>query len=256
MERPTVTCYAQRDKLKSMRVLDAFAAGCGGQVSYTDATALQPGAAAFYGVRPAWRHLWRAARTEGRRWYYVDNAWFDVAREQYFRVGIDAMQTYGRASSGGQRLRDLGVQVVERERNDGRHIVICAQSREFMACNADWPDGLDGWMRHVGEQLRRHSDRPVIWRQKGLGPSLPHDLRGAWLLITHASAAAVEALIAGVPVIVTDPRAAAAVFSLQFDDIERAMPPVNVRQWAEQLADSQWTIEELAAGAAWSAMHG
>lgn len=59
----------------------------------TNNRSLAEGAAAFYGVRPAWRHLWEQARREGRTWYYLDNAWFDVARERYFRVGINAVQS-------------------------------------------------------------------------------------------------------------------------------------------------------------------
>ncbi len=206
-------------------------------------------------MRPAWSHLWQQARDEGRRWYYLDNAWFDVARERYFRVGVDAMQTYARRPSDGSRLRALGITVVERRAKGGRHIVVCGQSAEFMACNARWPGGLDGWHRCVAEQIRRHTDRPIVVRSKWMGRPLQADLADAWLLVTHASAVAVEALIAGVPVIVTDPQCAAAGFGVSFEDIELAGPPQNVRPWAEQLADSQWTLDELTAGAAWGQLH-
>lgn len=235
-------------------MLEAFAAGCGGKVVQTSARQLAPGPAAFYGVRPEWAHLWRQARSEGRDWYYLDNAWFDCARERFFRIGVNAMQSWSQQPSDGRRLRALGVQLQERPARQGRHIVLCRQSDEFMRFNAGWPGGALGWQDDVLEQLRHRTERPIVVRAKQSSTPLAEELQDAWLLVTHASAAAIEAVLAGVPVIVTDPDSAAARFSVGFEQVEDRLPPQDVRPWAERLADSQWTLNEMQAGMAWRAI--
>lgn len=206
---------------------------------------LWPGPAAFYGVRPAWWHLWRQAR----EWFYLDNAWFDAGRERFFRVGVNAMQTWSRKPSDGKRLKALGVQI--RPQRRGRHIVVCRQSDEFMAFNAEWPGGALGWQQSVLTELKQHTDRPMVVRAKHSTLPLQADLKDACALVAHSSAAAVEALIAGVPVIVTDPNCAAAEFAMKFSDIESPPTLIGVEAWAQRLADSQWTLDEMREGAAW-----
>lgn len=236
-------------------MLEAFAAGCGAAMDSTRVKTLRPGAAAFYGVRPAWSGLWQQAKTEGRDWYYLDNAWFDVAREKAFRIGINAMQSWRTKDSDGRRLRDLGVSVTERDRNVGRHVVVCRQSEEFMRFNAGYAGGALGWQDDVVNALTRNTARPILIRGKETKVPLAADLVDAWLLVTHASAAAVEALIRGIPVIVTDPHCAAWGLGTTFGRIESAEPPKGVRAWAERLADSQWTLDELKDGTAWKAIN-
>jgi hypothetical protein len=243
-----ITCYAQPDKVKSQRVLQAFAAGCGGRLSSTAAGELMEGDAAFYGVRPAWMHLWQQAVATRRQWYWLDNAWFDKAREQHFRIGRNALQSWSHKASDGKRLAQLGVQV-HPWRKDGAHIVVCGQSDEFMRTAAGWPQGAAGWSRKVTRLLANNTDRPLVARIKLESKPLAEDLRDAWLLVTHSSAAAIEALIAGVPVIVTDPNCAASGFSTAFADVEAPARPDGREEWAARLADSQWTLDELRSGA-------
>ncbi len=249
-----ITCYAQPDKAKSQRVLEAFAAGCGGRLSSTWAGELGEGDAAFYGVRPAWMHLWRQAIDERRQWYWLDNAWFDTTRERQFRIGRNAIQSWADKASNGERLARLGVRV-QSWRKNGTHILICGQSDEFMRTAAGWPEGAAGWRRQVIRNLMQHTDRPPLIRIKQEQRPLARDLQDAWLLVTHSSAAAIEALIVGVPVIVTDPACAASGFSTTFEDVESPARPDGREEWAARLADSQWTLEELKNGTAWRMMN-
>lgn len=241
-----ITCYAQPEKKKSQQVLEAFARGCGGRMARTDAAALAPGDAAFYGVRPGWMHLLQQAQREGRAWIWIDNSWFDASREAYFRIGRNAVQQWQHGPADGHRLRALGLRVRPWQRG-GRHIVICRQSDEFLASVA----GRPRWLAEVETELARHSDRPRIVRSKRCARPLAADLQSAWLLVTHSSAAAIEALVAGVPVIVTDPHCAAACFSSEFREAEAPLRLDGREHWAAQLADSQWTLAELASGKAW-----
>jgi hypothetical protein len=229
-------------------VLEAFAAGCGGKLDSTLAQKLQPGDAAFYGVRPGWLHLWNQAKVEKRNWYWLDNSWFDSSRETMFRVGCNAVQSWSHKLSTGTRLARLGVRIRPWQKR-GAHIVVCNQSDEFMRTIARWPDGAAGWQRTIVKHLQASTERKIVVRDKQCPRPLAEDLKEAWLLITHSSAAAIEALISGVPVIVTDRDCASAGFSTPFDEIERPHYRDGREGWAARLADSQWTLQELRTGA-------
>jgi hypothetical protein len=112
----SVTCYPIPGKAKALRLCEAFAAGvraAGGDahVCTEPPRELADGAAVFYGVRPAVAHLWEQAKREARDWYYIDNSYFDAARERQFRVTKNAIQHTGRGASDGRRFRALGIAI-------------------------------------------------------------------------------------------------------------------------------------------------
>ncbi|MFA6204491.1 MAG: hypothetical protein WC710_15035 [Gallionella sp.] len=248
-----ITCYAQPDKLKSWRVLEAFAAGCKGKLACTTSASLAPGGAAFYGVRPAWQHLWQQAQDEQRETFYLDNSWFDTTREAFFRIGHNAVQSWSSKPSDGKRLSSLGIQPKPWNKR-GKHIIVCPQSDEFMRF-AGWGQGRAGWLQHVTQRLEKFTERKIIVRSKRDPRPLAAQLQDAWLLVAHSSAAAVEALIAGVPVILTDRDCAAASFSSAFPLVETPRYPEGRAEWLARLADSQWTETELKNGTAWRKLH-
>lgn len=234
----SVTCYAQPDKPKSQRVLKAFAAGCGGRMASTTARELAPGAAAFYGVRAGWLHLWEQAKREGRDYYYLDNSYFDAARERQFRVTKNAIQHTGIGQSDGKRFEALGIEV-KPMRSEGAVVIVAAQSPEFMTVVAGDP----GWLQRVLPNLQeRYGDPRVILRTKRETRPLAEDLKRAGLLVTWSSAAAVEALLAGVRVVCSPECCAAHAGG-------------DRRSWASVLADNQWSLEEMARGDAWRTLN-
>lgn len=229
----SVTCYIQREKPKSRRVLEAFAAGCGARIAYTTARTLEPGAAVFYGVRAAWAHLWRQAKDEGRDWFYVDNAWFDASRERAFRVAKNRIQHDGRGESDGKRFAALGL-TVKPWRGGGDYALVCAQSDEFMATVAGDPT----WLKRTTAELRM----PFVVRHKGTKRPFAEDLARARCVVTWSSAAAVGAILEGVPVVCSEHSAAHGV--------------TDRLKWARALADNEWSLDELARGDAWTALNG
>lgn len=228
----SVVCYAQRDKLKSQRLLEAFAAGCGGRMAWATERKLLPGAVVFYGVRAPWLHLWQQAKAECRDVFYIDNAYFDCSREQQFRVTKNAIQHNGRGESDGQRLKALGV-TVKPWRGGGEYTLVCAQSDEFMAVVAE--DAR--WLKRTTAELRL----PFVVRRKETRRPFAEDLANARVVVTWSSAAAVNALCEGVPVVCSDRCAAYRVG--------------NRQKWAEVLADNQFTVAEFANGDAWRCLH-
>jgi hypothetical protein len=257
MGSPSVFCYPQPGKAKSRRLCDALAAGAGGQVVEA-ARELEPGPAAFYGAVGI-EHLLRAAQARGG-WYYSDNAWFDAARGTHYRIARDALQDLAPAPPDWERWRALGVEIAP-WRRDGRHVLVVLQSGYFLREVAGWPGGIDGWQDAVLRKIAAHTDRPIVvrhWQRDKAerAKSLAAELKGCWALVTHMSAAANEALLAGVPVFVTGPCAALRMGLSQLEQIETPRRPDGRAEWAAGLAARQWTVEEIAAGMAWRALHG
>jgi len=85
--------------------------------------------------------------------------------------------------------------------------------------------------------------------------SLKLELNRSRLLITHGSAAAVEAVVAGVPVITLGPCASQFVGNQTLDAtslLDPYFPSEQARwQWLCNLAYCQWTGEEFHSGEAW-----
>ena len=259
-----VVCYPQPGKARSREVLEAFAAGARAAGARADLCTTPPdrpgpGGAAFYGCVGLERLL-AQARASSNDWWYGDNAFFDRSRGRYFRFAHNAFQ-----SDHGSRLTDHGVEARSRLaalgvalapwHRGGRHVVVVEQSAHFLGlcgAGADWLD------RTLGE-IRRGTDRPLrvrAWRRDKdkAAATLAHDLAGAWALVTHTSAAANEALLAGVPVFVTGPCAATPLAGGPLSALEQPRYPDHREDWAAGLAASQWTLDELRAGMAWRAL--
>jgi len=248
-------CYAQPEKKKSQQVLEAFAAGCGGRMAWTTGK-LEDGPAVFYGVRPAWSHLWEQAKADDRDWFYIDNAYFDVSRETSFRITRNSLQCDGLqgcwSGKGGARLKALGLTVAP-WRATGDHIVVCPQSDEFTkVCGGYAGD----WLAEVQAVLGVHTGRPIVVRRKGDTKPLSCDLKGAWALVTHMSCAAVTALMSGIPVFCTGRCSARWMGHGDLTMIEQPYMPEGREEWSAVLAQNQWTLNEMASGEAWRDLRG
>lgn len=232
-----LVCYPQPGKTRSRLVLEALAAGWRGG----DATA-------FYGVVGI-----EAKFSEARAgtWLYGDNAYFDVARGRFFRFTRDAFQVSGEMRGDPRRVATLGLEF-RPWRRDGRHVVVVEQSVHFLEVSG----AGEAWLRKTIETLGTHTDRPLSVRpwsrdKAGAAATLAADLEGAWALVTHMSAAANEAILAGVPVFVTGRCAASPMASGALTEIERPRYSSDREEWAAGLAASQWTLDELRNGTAW-----
>lgn len=244
-----VTAYPVAGKQKSFDICVAFAKSCGGRVS----TELRAGPAAFYGVDGSNVAIWKEVVRSGRDYFYVDNSYFDVARERQFRITKNALQHSGRGTSDGTRFRALGVPI-EPWRTGGHHVLLVPQSEHFMrtvvGAEADW-------MVPTIHALEALTKRPLLtraWdRNKGkLAMTLRDDLMDAHAVVTWSSAAAITAVLAGVPVI-TLGQCAAEPMSGSLQQIE-SLPRPEREEWAGVLADQQWTLDEIRNGTAWQAL--
>lgn len=200
----------------------------------------------------------RQAQREGRTWIYADNGYFRPMREKpsgYFRVTVNALQHTGSGKAGPERWRRLDLKI-KPWRKTGRHIVVCPPAR-LVAIMLEID--ADRWLAETLATLRAQSDRPVRVRAKmswrdvkfGFFQPLASDLIDAWALVTHSSNAAVEALLAGVPVYCTGACAAARMGWADPAMIETPVLPDDREQWAWNVAANQWTLEEMRDGTCW-----
>lgn len=244
-----VTGYPVVGKRKSYDVCEAFAHGCGGKLA-TGAHQLSPGSAFFWGVDESNAHLWRQARDEKHRdFYYGDNSYFDSARKEQFRVTQNRLQHPGTGWSEGIRLAALGIEIAPWQ-PIGKHVVVCPQSDYFMS-------GVVGaglhWENFLPDLHRPIRVRPWSRDKEKLAASLAQDLLDAYCLITWSSAAAVTALLNGIPVVCLG-ECAASPMSGTLEDIDNVPRMMNRTHWAGVLADNQWTLEEMHSGECWEGL--
>ena len=259
---PDVTCYAQINKGKSLRLCQAFAAGVqsAGQSVHVHAgwvDHLLPGAAVFYGVRPDQRHLLDEAKQARRDWYYIDNAYFDVTRERYFRITRNRLQHTGLGVSDGKRFAAIGQQILP-WRKAGQHVLVCPQSDEFMNTFCD--DGFK-WTARIVARLGAVTDRPIRvrpWQSNKVEwyRSLPDDLRDCWALVTYSSASAITAMCAGIPAFVTAQDCISRpVANTDLSKLDDPTYAADLLPWAGVVADHQFSTDEIASGYAWRALN-
>lgn len=237
--------YAVQGEMTSPKFARAFADGCGGRVSFSES--LEPGEVAVFGSPKRWP-LIQQAMTE-RRCFYADHGYF--GRGAFLRIARNAYQHDG-ISPGDQRRFFRFDIPVQPWRSSGTHIVVCPNSPTYFGLF-----GMDAetWLTDVRTTLARYTDRPIVVRWKRSEKPLAADLVDAWAVVTYSSNAAVEAVLAGVPVFVLAPFAAASRMGLSdLSQIEHPIYPDGRWSFAASLASNQWTLEEIAGGVAWRAL--
>lgn len=249
-----VNCYPQDGKKKSYDICKAFADGCGGQV-ITDGK-WRPGPSMFYGISDSNESVWRAARAvEGEwPWYYADNAFFDAVRGTYFRVGVNRLQHPGTGTSDGKRFAALGLEI-KPWRGYGDHILVCPQSDHFMRVAAEY---AGCWASDTVAALKEWTDRPIVVRlwnrdKRKLAQQLPAALENCWAVVVYSSGSAITGLLAGLPVVAT----AQCVISPMSGDIPTIDHPLrhdDRQEWANIVADQQWTLDEMRSGLCWESL--
>ncbi len=220
-----------KNKDKSRTLCDAFVQG-----APKDARGF-----VFYGVNETNMRDWLIAQKSGQPWFYMDGAFFDCVRGSQFRVAKNRIQIDASAHrSNGKRFARLGIEVKTMRTFTG-HCLAVEQSPSFMrdiAADEKWLTKRMQQTRDVGVFDVRH--RTWSSAKLGLAQSLQADLADAAFVLTHSSAAAVEALLAGVHIQVSTMSALRGV-----DEFSR-LRAFNV------LADGQFSVDEIKSGKAWS----
>lgn len=240
--------YFVPDEYTSPKVAYAFAKGCGGTISNIreDNEFLFPGPVATFGSPPAWPLL-RRAKAEGRDIFYIDHAYF--GRGRYYRITKNAYQHDGTGVGDMMRFRRAANRHIEPWKRRGRHVLVCPQSEIYFSLH-----GLNRteWEQNVLATLKQHTDRPIRVRYKASRTPIAPDLHNAWAVVVYSSAAALDALIAGVPIITLAPFASSVHMGLtDLSQIESPVYPAGRESFLAALAANQWTLPEIMRGLAW-----
>ena len=202
-----------------------------------------------WGLMRGAKELIDATRCAGHNYYQIDNAYF--GRDIYFRVTKNGTQLTQLKRVDDKRYREqfhsLGLKLSSWKKKRGHQVLICASSPilyEF------YNTSLDDWIDNTIVQIRKYTDRPIIVREKQL-QGLEHDLSNSFILVTHVSASAIDALIYGVPIITTS-ACAATPLATPIQYIETPRITANRNSLFATLACGQFTIDEMKNGQAWS----
>lgn len=173
--------------------------------------------------------------------------------------GLNGRADFKNNNSPPDRFRKLKVEV-KPWRRDGEHIVLCAQ--------VPWDASVDHvnhleWLTQAVRKIQGNSTRQIRFRPHPLAklPPIPgcqystdplaDDLRNAWAVVTFNSNAAVESAIQGIPVFAFDQGSMASkIANSEWLRLENPITPDRC-QWLNDLAYTQWTIEEMRKGIAW-----
>jgi len=229
--------------------------------------------AVMIGVKGYSRRLLDNHLEAGKHTVYIDKGYLG-GRSAYFRMSVNSFQPlayFQKTPRPDDRLRALSVNMLPM-RTQGSHIIIAGGSLKY----AKWHglhtgqsvDPMTEWARKSLKRVGKYTNRPLIYRPKpswkeavslsGARFSRPpellaHLLPDAWALVTFGSNAAVEALTAGVPVIVTGDGIARPLARTQEENIDDLFIPSDAvrRQWLADMAYCQFNVQEMESGLAW-----
>lgn len=224
-------------------------------------------AAVFYGFSGRLPAVMAAYRHAGKPAVFIDLGYWGRKtgghHQGYHKLAVNDRHptAYFRARAhGAERFARLGVEIAPWQRH-GRHILLCGMGAKAARSLGF---GAEAWERQAIAALRAVTDRPIHYRPKpswlaavpiegtiySHGDSLGEALAGAHAVVTHHSNAAVEAVCAGVPCF-TVQGVALAMGSARLKAIETPLYPDDRAQWAADVAWTQFTTAEIAAGLAW-----
>jgi hypothetical protein len=237
-------------------ILKSFVMGSGGQITHWDKTANTMTPVVVRGVTK--RKVMEACRSQGRDFYYIDTGYFGnpVKGKLYHRITRNDVQYFGPVlDRPGDRLAQTGIGF--KKFRPGQNILLAPPSQKLLMM---YDIDLETWLNNTIEEIKRHTDRPIVIRKKQsravrmtedtMEMALAQDVH---CLVTFSSIAAGEALLLGKPAITLGPNAAAPLCSQSLSEIECPKIPTldEVRAWAANLAYNQFTEAEMRNGTAW-----
>jgi len=230
-------------------VLEAIASGSGAiDIFNEEYPKYRGGISIIWGLMRGAKELMAQTTAAGFDYYQIDNAYF--GRETYFRLTKNGTQLSNLLRRDEARYKDqfskCALRLSTWKKKRGEKILICTSSPflyEF------YNTSIDVWLDKTVPIIKKYTQRPIAIREKQLG-NIEHDLSNSWILVTHSSASALDALLYGLPVVTTEPCAASPMSTL-ISEIERPRITANRASLFASLAWGQYTLEEMKNGFAW-----
>jgi hypothetical protein len=190
-----------------------------------------------------------------------------IQRGQTWKIGVNGtgVGSYNFDNLVPNRAATLGLSL--KPWRSGANIVIAMQRHD----SQQWAGlpGVNTWLANVVKEIKQHSNRPIVVRPHPRGtcpmpqgclidkPKMTHGtyddfdfdrvLATAHCVLNWNSGPGSQALIAGVPAFVGPDSLASPIANWDLSQIEN--PPRPDRTvWLEQLAHTEWTVEEIRSG--------
>jgi len=151
-------------------------------------------------------------------------------------------------------------------KDSGKNIIIACQRTD----SEQWvgQPNIDVWLNQTIATIKQHSDRPIIVRphpRQAIPPvdavvhrpkqiprtydsfDFDNSLSSAWCVVNWNSGPGSQAIVNGIPAFVGPNSLAAPVGNLDWTQIENPARPDRAG-WLEQLAHTEWTVNEIATG--------
>jgi hypothetical protein len=211
------------------------------------------------------QEVWKTFRDSGRNVIVLEVGM--LKRGRTWKVGLNGVNRrawFGQDSQN-NRANKLGIHL--QPWRQGKNIVVAVQRGD----SEQW-SGLPeptAWVEQTVAKIKSVTDRPIVVRPhprqriasiEGVtirnpqplantydGFDFEKDLTNAWCVINENSGPGCQSVIAGVPAFVGIDSMAAPVANLDLLDIEKPWMPDRTA-WLEDMAHTEWTVEELAAG--------
>ncbi len=241
-----VNCYLNRGG-GGNSVIRAFAGAIGARTCYAE-DGHRDGVSVVWGVlRGSKDVVDRTAEKDGI-FFYIDHAYFDRGHMKNYRIARNRFEAGRVRRCPPDRVQALGVKL-EPWRRGGDYVLVCPPTDYFIKAH-----GCASWLQDTLAELKQYTDRQIIVREKPkageLVVPLEEALAGAHALVTHSSNVAVEAVVAGTPVFVSETSAAAPVGLTDLSLIETPEFP-DRDPWLAHLGYSQFSFKEIKYGEAW-----
>jgi len=227
------------------------------------------------GRMQSYQKIWEQYRAQGKPVIVIEVG--GLRRNQSFKIGINGIN----------RKADFANQEVDNKRwplfkhtfkpwnPTGDIIVICGQHD----ASEQWKGlpRMSTWIEQQINEIRKYTTRPILVRPhprnhiqfrendfKNVKIRLPKrdyktyddtdfkaTLERTWAVVNHSSNPAIEAVINGIPVVVSEYSLCHDVGNLGFADINTPAMP-NRQNWANMLSYTEWFKDEIQKGIPWS----
>jgi hypothetical protein len=265
-------CYVIPRHVKSRMVCEAMFMGINASKDYAvmrmadQFTRPEADVAIFWGFIEDCQRIMRDYCAAGKAVIYIYMGyWGRVGQHVHYKLAINDRHPtayFQNRVHDGQRAERLGIKASPWRRY-GKYILLAG-----MSAKAAWAERLEpveSYERKTIAELRALTDREIIYRPKPSwreakpiqgarfspgSESLEMVLHDCHAVVTHHSNVAVDALVFGIPAFALQ-GVAAPLGGYDLRMIEEPNRPPHRDQWINDISYCQWTVEEMATGAAW-----
>lgn len=240
--------------------ISSFIIGAGGYISDFDREKGTDNTLVIRGLGGGGQKALNYCVKEGRDFYAIDTGYYQPGtKKEYHRITKNGLQQQGpiiaRPHDRLSRLRWK-----PRKYREGEYVLVCPPSEKVMKY---YGEDLDKWMKKTVSQIKQHTDRKIIVRQKPdrrlrvTTDTIWAALNDAYCLVTYNSIAATEALLWGKPAIALAPNAATVLCNSRISEINKLnIPePDQLIAYAAHLSYCQFTEKEMRDGTAWAILN-